>query len=66
MSKTQSGLILIGIAIVINLVGRLLLGVTRDSNNVGIAGFMALIMLASVVMGLFGLFRLISGLISKK
>jgi hypothetical protein len=66
MSKTQSGLILIGIAIVINVVSNLLAATTRNNQNASIAGFVALLMFCSVVVGLFGLFRLISGLLSKQ
>ena len=66
MSKVQSGGILIGVAVLVNVVGRLLLAATRGGQNVGVAGLLAILMLASVVVGLFGLFRLISGLLSKK
>jgi hypothetical protein len=66
MSKTQSGLILIGVAIAVNLVMRLLVGAIDNSQSVGFVGLMAVVMIASLVIGLFGLFRLISGLLSKK
>ncbi len=66
MNKTQSGGLLIGIAVLLNIVGRLMLAATRASQNVVIAGLLAILMLASVVIGLFGLFRLISGLLNRK
>lgn len=65
MTKIQSGLTLIGTGIVLNVVGRLVIPFTRSSPNVIVAGVMALWMIASLVLVLFGLFRLIAGLVSK-
>ena len=66
MSKVQSGGLLIGIAILLNITGRFLAPAIRSSQNVTVAGLMALLMVASIVIGLFGLFRLVSGLAGKR
>jgi len=66
MSKVQSGLLFIGIAVLVNLGGRLLPALPPGSQNIGYAGFVVVLMLGSLVFGLFGLFRLISGLLQKK
>ena len=65
MTKTKNGLILIGTGILMNVMGRILMGLLRDTNGVVISGFFALWMLASAVVLLFGIFRLIMGLISR-
>jgi hypothetical protein len=66
MSKVQSGAVLIGIAVLVNVVGRILQAAMHGGQNVGSAGFLAIVLTASVVVGLFGLFRIISGLLAKK
>ncbi len=65
MSKIQSGLIFIVVGIVMNLLGRLIIPATRANPNVVVAGLMAIWMIASAVLVLFGLFRLIVGLVTK-
>lgn len=62
MPPVQSGSILIVIGIVMNLLGRLALPAVRHSASVPLAGLMAAWMIASVVVALFGLYRLIVGL----
>ena len=68
MTKIKSGVILIAIGIAMNLVGRVVAVGTdaKTSPSVMVAGILALWMIASVVVCLFGLFRLIAGLVSKK
>ena len=66
MNKIQSGALLIGLAVIVNVAGRLLMAVAQKNQPVELAGLMAFIMLSSVVVGFFGLFRLISGLTNKK
>ena len=66
MSKVQSGGLLIAIAVLLNIGGRFLPLGARDSQSAGSATFLAILMFASVVVGLFGLYRLISGLVGKK
>ncbi len=65
MTKVQSGAILIGVAIVINLIGRALIGVVKRGNSVTMATLLGLLMVASIVIALFGLFRLIMGMKDK-
>jgi hypothetical protein len=66
MSKVQSGLIFIVAGIVLNLLGRLIIPATRSNPDVVIATLMAVWMFASVVLVLFGIFRFIVGLATKK
>lgn len=66
MTKTQSGIVLIVIAAVLNFTGRIVSEATRDSRDVGIAGAIAILSFISLVVGLFGLFRVIMGSRSKK
>ena len=66
MSKVQSGGILIGVAIIINLIGRALMRAAIGGHSVGLAAFVTVVMLTSAVVGLFGLFRLIVGLARKE
>lgn len=61
MPKAQSGGILIAVGYVLNFVGRML----RDNSGRDMAGGVALVMFVAVVLILFGLFRVVSGLISK-
>ena len=65
MNKIQSGLILIVAGIGLNVLGRLLIPVTRPNPSVVVASLMAIWMVASLVLVLFGLFRLIVGLVTK-
>ncbi len=65
MSKVQSGLVLIGVGVAMNLLGRLFLTVVRSLSNLLLTGLMAFWMFASVVVALFGLFRLVVGLVSR-
>ena len=70
MSKAQSGLILIGIAIVMNVAGRLIPSPKPGGDNPAAAmllsGIILALMFASVVIGLFGLYRLVGGLLTRK
>ncbi len=68
MIKIKSGVILIAVGVAMNLVGRVVASDTdaKTSSSVMVAGILALWMIASVVVCLFGLFRLIAGLVSKK
>ena len=66
--KVKSGLVLIVIGIGMNLTGRTLgtqAWVLASPSSV-LAGFFALLMVASLVVGLFGLFRLMVGLLGQK
>ena len=65
MTKVQSGGLLLGIGIVLNVIGRLVAPQVRASQNVTFAGLLVVLMLASVVVGLFGIFRLIVGLLNR-
>jgi hypothetical protein len=65
MTKVRSGLVLIGIGVLLNILGRVAIVALRQQRNVGIAGLLFLIMLGSVVIGIFGIVRLVSGLIRK-
>jgi hypothetical protein len=65
MNTIQSGLIFIVAGIVMNLLGRLIIPATRANPNVVTASFMAVWMIASVVLVLFGLFRLVVGLVAR-
>ncbi|MBV9865445.1 MAG: hypothetical protein JO316_08855 [Abitibacteriaceae bacterium] len=66
MNKVQSGLLCIGLAVLMQVVGRLLITAMRPSPNVVLAGLMALWMFVSVVLLLFGLFRLITALLHRE
>ena len=65
MEKSQKGLMLIGIAVGINLLGRGVIAAMGPSQDLTGASVMLAVMFVSVVLGLFGLFRLIVGLIQK-
>ncbi|HZO91621.1 MAG TPA: hypothetical protein VFB38_25085 [Chthonomonadaceae bacterium] len=65
MNKVQGGAILIGVAIVMNIVGRLFALAAHDSRNLTVAGILAVWMFVSIVIGIFGLFHLIVGLIKR-
>ena len=71
MSKTKSGIILIGIGIAMNLLGRVaVLSHSSPSapsqTELVFSMFMALWMCASVVVVLFGIVRLVWGLLTRK
>ncbi|HEX8835116.1 MAG TPA: hypothetical protein VF719_12985 [Abditibacteriaceae bacterium] len=65
MNKIKNGLIIIVAGILLNLLGRLIIPVTRANPNAVVASLMAIWMIASVVLVLFGLFRVIVGLVTK-
>lgn len=65
MTKVQSGLIFIIIGVVMNVLGRLALPAVRNSASVPLAGLIAAWMIASVVVALFGLYRLIVGMANR-
>ncbi len=65
MNKAQSGGLLIGAGVLLNIVGLLLTPTARAGHTLVGAGLIAALMLASVVIGLFGLYRLIVGLASR-
>lgn len=68
MSKVKSGLVLVAVAIGMNVTGRIMasqLWVLASPSPMFI-GFFALLMVASVVVGLFGVFRLVVGLLTRK
>ncbi len=64
MSKTQSGLVLMGVGIVVNVVNRGVLAATSNVHDVSLAGLLLLLQFASVVIVLFGLYRLVCGLVT--
>ena len=67
MPKTKNGLILMTVGVGLNLLGRLWLRFhSALPSLMMIALFQALFMLASVVLVIFGLFRVIVGLFSRK
>ncbi len=67
MTKIKSGLILIAVGIGLNIFGRLVATFAPTlMASLPITGTLALLMVASVVLVLFGIFRLIVGLVSKK
>jgi hypothetical protein len=61
MNKVQSGAVLIIAGILMNIAGRFF----PTPHDVIFAGCIAVWMIASVVIGIFGLFRLISGVVKK-
>jgi hypothetical protein len=65
MNQVQSGLIFIVVGIVMNVLARLIIPATRANPNAVVASLMAAWMIASVVFVLFGVFRLIVGLVTK-
>ena len=68
MSKIKSGLVLIAIGIGMNVMGRVMASqpwVLTSPSPIFI-GFFVLLMVASLVVGLFGVFRLIAGLLGRK
>ena len=66
MNPVQSGGLLIGIALVLNLVGRLLTPAVQASGSVPLAALLTALMLVSLVLGVFGLVRLIRGLLGPR
>lgn len=68
MTTAKSGVILIAVGIGMNLVGRVVVLETaaKSSHSPALAGAMALWMIVSVVICLFGFFRLVMGWMSKK
>ena len=67
MTKTKSGVILMAAGIGLNLLGRLSLMLHPSLPSLlAVAAFQALLMFASAVLFLFGLFRVIVGLFSRK
>lgn len=65
MTRVQSGALLLAVGVGLNFVGRFYTDAMNSRTGVGWAGFAFLIMFASVVIGLFGLVRLIMGLVKK-
>lgn len=65
MTKVQSGVVLIVVALVINLIGRGLTRAAVGGHSVGMAALVTVIMLIAAVVGLVGLFRLIVGMRDK-
>ncbi len=60
MSGRKSGLFLILAGIVLQIVGRLLLSQAKAAPNVILSGLAALMMFSSLVVIIFGLFRLLT------
>lgn len=68
MSKLKSGLVLIAIGISVNVIGRVMISqpwVLASPSPVFI-GFFTLLMVASLIVGLFGVFRLVVGLLGRR
>ena len=65
MTKAKSGGVLIGVGMLLQLLGRGISTFAATRTDLALAGLTALLMFASVVVILFGLFRLVTGLISK-
>lgn len=65
MKKWQSGLLILGVGVVLNVLGRLAIRMVGEQQGVAMAGALLILMLGSVVIGLFGLVRLVIGLITK-
>jgi hypothetical protein len=65
MNRTQSGVALILVGIVMNVLGRLLTTLVGPPQNPALAMLALLWMVAAVVIGLFGLFRLITGMVRR-
>ena len=68
MSKTKSGFLLIVLGFCLNLGGRSLIAHsdTPTVESPAFAGFIALLMVASLVIGLSGVFQVIIGLAARK
>lgn len=67
MTKTTSGLTLIAVGVGLNIAGRLVLRLHPAAPSLLIlAGSQAILMISSVVVALFGLFRLAVGSMSRK
>ena len=71
ITRTKSGLILVAVGISLNLLGRIIKPMVPAQTVVAeiglvVAVLFALLMFASVVLVLFGLFRLVAGLISDR
>lgn len=65
MKKTHSGLALIGVGVGLNMVGRLLSAPIGERQSLVLAGALLALMILSVAVGLFGIVRLVVGLITK-
>lgn len=65
MKKIRTGLIFIVAGIVMNVVGRVIISANQATPNVVGAGLMAVWMIASIVLVLFGVFQLVVGFVSK-
>jgi hypothetical protein len=65
MSRVQSGLVLIGVGVALNVIGRVLSAVAGQQQGLIGAGLLLIIMLSSVVVGVFGIVRLVIGLATK-
>jgi hypothetical protein len=65
MKKWQSGLLVIGLGFALQIVGRLLGKVPLASTNVVFAGAIFCIMLVATAVIIFGLIRLLLGLITR-
>lgn len=67
MTKTKSGVILMAVGIDLNLIGRFSLMLHPPLPSLlAVAAFQALLMVASAVLVLFGLFRVLISLFSRK
>lgn len=66
MNNIKSGGILIGIGIVLNLILRLFAPMAARSRNVPATELLAIFMLVSAIIVLFGLYRLIVGIATRK
>ena len=65
MQRWQSGLLLIGVGVALNVLGRLVSGVAGGQTSLVLAGMLSILMLGSVVVGIFGLIRFVIGLLTK-
>lgn len=65
MKRWQSGLLIAGVGIVLNALGRLAIRMAGEQQSVAVAGALLILMIGSVVIGLLGLIRLVTGLITK-
>jgi hypothetical protein len=65
MKRWQSGLLIAGVGIVLNALGRLAIRTAGEQQSVAVAGALLILMIGSVVIGLLGLIRLVTGIITK-
>ena len=65
MTRVRSGLVLIGVGVVLNLLGRLVTRMAGEHQGVGMAGALLVIAAGSVVICLFGIIRLVHGLVTR-